>query len=199
MCLVPSVVASAQNDKIFLSSQDNKLQIGIYQVVIKRSNYVILKLIVSGSSLNTIRVAGDGTYENKYDGFDLATIAFEKIGATTEPMIYVLSGIDEAITIGRKASETARFKQSIGATDIYLEQTDTSTDYPNIIDITKNGASIFATKPRILAGSLHSVNAHVLITDPTVFNIEDVRTVSVTQIGTITGKNLVLSLTLNKI
>jgi len=85
MCLVPSVVASAQNDKIFLSAQDNKLQIGIYQVVLKRSNYVILKLIVSGSSLNTIRVAGSGTWENKYDGFDLATIAFEKIGSVNIP------------------------------------------------------------------------------------------------------------------
>jgi len=199
---LPSVLACTQKDLILLTNTTDKSQIGVYQLILRHypafANST-LKLIASGISLNTIRVAGSGTWENKYDGFDLGTIAFEKIGATTEPMIYVLSGIDEAITIGRKASETARFKQSIGATDIYLEQTDTSTDYPNIIDITKNGASIFATKPRILAGSLHSVNDHVLIADPTVFNIEDVRTVSVTQIGTITGKNLVLSLTLNKI
>ena len=120
-------------------------------------------------------------------------------GSTTETAPYVLSGLDAAITTGLKASHTIREAHSFAAADIYLEATTTPTDFDIVVDVKKNGTSIFTTKPKILAGNLHSIPNPVLVTSPTVFNVGDIRTVTVDQIGsTETGKNLVLTILMNK-
>ena len=113
---------------------------------------------------------------------------------------YVLSGIDEAITTGRKVSETIRNSaQSITVPDTYLEATDAPATLDIVVDIQKNGISIFSTKPKITAGTIVMAAGCTLVTSPTVFNVGDKRTVIVNQVGMgETGKNLLLTLTLNK-
>jgi hypothetical protein len=159
--------------------------------------------------MTALRVVQSWYYQaENYVIAELNTTAKTLVGAIneiyslqrTEVGEYVLSGIDEAISTGRKVSETVRLKHQITADGIYLEATTTPTDYDIIIDIKKNGASIFSTKPKITAGSLSIAGTHVLVTSPTIFNVGDIRTVTVDQIGsTETGKNLVLSLLMNKL
>jgi len=214
MCLVPSVVDSAQNDKIFLSSQDEKSQIGIYQVIIKRSNYVLLKLIVSGTSLNTIRVSGVGTFENKYDGFDLATIAFEKIvtppnlsayetiasnnaklgykadKAGREVFSYALSDQISAITTGMKITDT--IDSNFQLTDILVSLMEAATGGIFTVNIKKNTVTIFTTKITIDATETSNLTAaipFVFSSTPMLFSIGDRLEISIDAVGgVLTGK-----------
>jgi len=120
-------------------------------------------------------------------------------GSSTETAPYNLSGLDADIEIGTKASHTMLEAHSFTAADIYLESTAAPTDFAIEVDVKKNGVSIFSTKPKINAGSLHLTAAPVLVATPTVFAVGDIRTVSVESIGTTeTGKNLVLSILMHK-
>jgi len=120
-------------------------------------------------------------------------------GSSTETAPYVLSGLDAKIDLGMKASHTILESHNFTADKIYPEVTVAPTDYDIIIDIKKNGVSIFSTKPRISVGNLHSTINPVLVTSPTVFSVGDIRTITVDQVGgSETGKNLVLSILINK-
>jgi len=141
------------------------------------------------------KVEGKGLSTN-----DFTTALLNKLNSQTEIGEYVLSGIGEAITTGRKVSETVRIIHNITPANIYLETTLAPTTFDIIIDIQKNGTSIFNIKPKILVGTLVIAGTHTLVTNPTVFNVGDIRTVIVNQVGgTETGKDLLLSLILNKL
>ena len=77
----PSLLAFQVNDKILVTSSNDINNIGIYQIIrVMGGGITVLKLIVSGISLNTVRVEGDGVYQNQFDGFDVNTVLFEKSG-----------------------------------------------------------------------------------------------------------------------
>ena len=120
-------------------------------------------------------------------------------GSSTETAQYVLSGLDAKIELGVKASHTILEAHNFTTDKIYLEATTAPTDYDIIVDVKKNGTSIFSTKPKISVGNLHKTINPVLVTSPTVFSAGDIRTITVDQVGgTETGKNLVLSILMNK-
>jgi len=120
-------------------------------------------------------------------------------GSSTETALYVLSGLDADITVGTKASHAVAEAHSFVATDIFLQSSAAPTDFDIIVDIKKNGVSIFTTKPKVPAGTLYNGVPPVLATSPTLFGLGDTRTVIVDQIGTSeTGKNLVLSILMHK-
>jgi len=120
-------------------------------------------------------------------------------GSSTETAQYVLSGLDAKIELGVKASHTILEAHNFTADKIYTEVTAAPTDYDIIIDVKKNGVSIFSTKPKISVGNLHKTINPVLVTSPTVFSVGDIRTITVDQVGgSETGKNLVLSILMNK-
>jgi hypothetical protein len=131
--------------------------------------------------------------------FDVWNGANGTNGSSIELAPYNLSGLDVDIEIGQKVSHTMLEEHSFTAADIYLESTAAPTDFAIEVDVKKNGVSIFTTKPKINAGSLHLTTEPVLVTTPTVYSVRDVRTVSVESIGTTeTGKNLVLSILMHK-
>jgi len=134
---------------------------------------------------------------------DASTTTFTVVnganGSYTETAQYVLSGLDAKIELGVKASHTILEAHNFTADKIYTEMTSAPTDYDIIVDVKKNGTSIFSTKPKISVGNLHKTINPVLVTSPTVFSVGDIRTVTVDQVGgSETGKNLVLSILMNK-
>lgn len=123
-------------------------------------------------------------------------------GSSTETAPYVLSGLDADIKTGVIGSHTILEKHQFTAADIYAEVTTMPEVLGIVVDVLKNGVSIFSTKPSIAAGALHSVGTHVLVTSPTIFNAGDIRSISVDQMGVgdgKTGKNLKLSILMHKI
>ena len=125
-----------------------------------------------------------------------------EVGSSTETAPYVLSGLDADIKTGVIASHTILEKHQFTAADIYAEVTTMPEVLGIVVDVLKNGVSIFSTKPSIAAGALHSVGTHVLVTSPTLFNAGDIRSISVDQMGVgdgKTGKNLKLSILMHKI
>jgi hypothetical protein len=74
------VLVFSKNDIILFANQTTKTEIGLYQILFVSPQEAILKLIVNGVALNTVRVEGDGAYQNQFDGFDVNTISFAKIG-----------------------------------------------------------------------------------------------------------------------
>lgn len=124
------------------------------------------------------------------------------VGSSSELAPYVLSGLDADIKTGVIVSHTMLEKHQFTAADIYAEVTTMPEVLGIVVDVLKNGVSIFSTKPSIAAGALHSVGTHVLVTSPTIFNVGDIRSISVDQMGVgdgKTGKNLKLSILMHKI
>lgn len=162
------------------------------------------KGIVSLAKLGTGAAGTVDTYtmtfsDNSTYVFTVTNGANGSEGSSTEIGEYVLSGLDANITLGQKVSETIRMRQQISANNIYAEVTTGPQMTGIIIDIQKNGTSIFTDKPQILYG-LNLDNPPVLVAEPTIFEVGDIRTISVDQIGIReTGKNLLLSLIITKL
>lgn len=159
--------------------------------------------IETGAQVNVIESIVAGTNVN----IDITdpkkpVINVPELGSSTETAPYVLSGLDADIKTGVIASHTILEKHQFTAADIYAEVTTMPEVLGIVVDVLKNGVSIFSTKPSIAAGALHSVGTHVLVTSPTVFNVGDIRSISVDQMGVgdgKTGKNLKLSILMHKI
>jgi len=114
---------------------------------------------------------------------------------------YVLSGLDQDITMGMKVSETVRYSQLFKTEDLYLECTTPPSDSAIIVDIQKNGVSIFTAMPQIPVGELKvDITGVILEPGAGTFNVGDIRTISVVQMGiSETGKNLVCSIQITKL
>lgn len=81
------------------------------------------------------------------------------------------------------------------ALSVYLEVTTAPTGAALIVDIKKNGATIFTTKPQINAGSLTGGSGAIFNAIPMPLAVDDKLEAFVTQIGsTIPGSNLVIAL-----
>jgi len=91
-----AIVDTLGNGDLFLiAKQSDFSTIGIYTKIVKIGTYNLIKMLVSGIALNTVRVSGDGAYENKFDGFDPSTVLFEKIGITP---VYMTGLIKDSFT-----------------------------------------------------------------------------------------------------
>ena len=75
-----TIIDDLSDGDLFLLSEQEDYSNGVYSKIVKIGSYNLVKLVVLGITLNTVRVEGDGAYENIYDGFDPSTVAFEKIG-----------------------------------------------------------------------------------------------------------------------
>jgi len=121
-------------------------------------------------------------------------------GSSTELAEYVLSGLDQDIKTGMIVSETVREQHTITAASIYAEVTTAPASLDIVFDIKKNGVSIFSTLPKISAGTLVIAGTQILSSTTTTFNVGDIRTIFVNQVGlSESGKNLVTSILMNKI
>lgn len=126
--------------------------------------------------------------------------AAEKVLMLTEQSKFVLSALDAQITIGQKAKDTVKVKHQITASDISNDLTVAPQNFDIILDIKKNGTSIFSTKPKITAGQLVLDGNHALTTSPTIFNVGDTKTIHIDQTGFgETGQNLNLYILTHKI
>lgn len=126
--------------------------------------------------------------------------AAEKVLMLTEQTKFVLSALDAQITIGQKAKDTVKVKHQITASDISNDLTVAPQNFDIILDIKKNGTSIFSTKPKITAGQLVLDGNHALTTSPTIFNVGETKTIHIDQTGFgETGQNLNLYILTHKI
>lgn len=126
--------------------------------------------------------------------------AAEKALMLTEQTKFVLSALDAQITIGQKAKDTVKVKHQITASDISNDLTVAPQNFDIILDIKKNGTSIFSTKPKITAGQLVLDGNHALTTSSTIFNVGDTKTIHIDQTGFgETGQNLNLYILTHKI
>jgi len=177
--------------------------------LMSKEDFAKLRDLSSGKSITSIAKTSTiglvDTYTITYtddttDTFTVTNGTPGSNGSSTELAEYVLSGLDQDIKTGMIVSETVREQHTITSESIYAEVTTAPASLDIVFDIKKNGVSIFSTLPKISAGTLVIAGTQILSSTTTTFNVGDIRTIFVNQVGlSESGKNLVTSILMNKI
>jgi hypothetical protein len=120
-------------------------------------------------------------------------VVAESIDAVKGQFTWTIAG---SLAVGTSQSFPLRpSATALVVTSVFLEVTTAPTGAALIVDINKNGNTLFTTRPQIAAAALTGGSGAIFVANPTTLALDDKLTVDIDQVGsTIAGANIVVYL-----